>query len=327
MVTRVNYVPLAQMVMQPLLSKTRSNEFYYSREVFMKSKKLFILISLFLMFFIQNINADIPQGYKVQKDFFIISTKTPPALLYIVDAHGNRAGINPSFITNLDQYGILKKVNGFLNEIPLSQSEQQNNGDPNNNFSPSPTTPCLITILDGGNQTYTINLVGITEGVQRVTVKDLPLGRPSNPQGTKVYVLIGPNIVKQIKVAVNTDTNTTDISRVVGNGDLLNDVKTACQLNQITSGHVCKHLEDIAEAIQGALDHHHYEEAERLIWVFLHSLGESRTEGCKDDDDHAAIQEPALTILKEDAKALLAQVQKDEKAYHGDHDHAGDNAR
>lgn len=178
----------------------------------------------------------------------------------------------------------------------------------------------------GGNQTYTINLIGITEGVQRITVQDAPAsGTPNAPQN-RFFVLIQPNQTKQIKVAVNTNTYTTAITRVVGNGDLLSDVKTACQLNQITSHHGCKRLEEKAEAIQDALEDHHEEKAEGLVKSFLRSLGEGRRDVDNNVEDRNAIKEPALTILKEDAKALLAQLEENDKKHHP-HNHDGDNEK
>ncbi len=286
----------------------------------MKNKWVLIIVGYFLMNIVSVVQGEIPQGYKVKKDFFTISTNTPPALLYVVDSQGRRTGINPSYLSKIDQYGILEDLHGLLSEIPLSNSEQQNNGDPNNNFAPSPTTPCLITILDGGNQTYTINLIGITQGVQDIVVQDAPLTPlPKAPQN-EFFVLIQPNGVKQINVAVNTDAHTTAITRVVGNSDLLSDVMIACQQNLITSKHVCKYLEKKAEAIQGALEDKNYKRAEELIWDFLHLLGDSRPAGCHDDDYHNVIEEPALTILKEDAKALSAQLEENQKHPHHNHD-------
>lgn len=90
----------------------------------------------------------------------------------------------------------------------------------------------------------------------------------------------------------------------------MNDIKAACSLNQITSQRVCKHLEKKAEGIQDALDKHRGEEAEKLARNFLRSLGENMGEGI---DEHSFVQEPALTILKSDAEALLAQIKQDEK--------------
>lgn len=268
-----------------------------------------------------------------RKENFSISTRIPPASLYVEDSLGRRTGIDPAYISKIDQYGILVDQKGFLYDIPSSDIDQQNFASDDAASAPMPFTPTLIDIGDGGNQTYTINLVGITEGVQRITVQDAPAARnaPNAPQNI-FFILTQPNEVKQVKVTVNANAYTTSITRVVGSSGLLNDVKTACQLNLITSHHVCKRLEEKAEAIQDVLEKHHYEEAEKLVWVFLHSLGDSRPEGCKEEDHHDAVKEPALTILKEDAKALLAQIEQEEKHHHygdhGDNDHhQGDDKR
>jgi hypothetical protein len=46
---------------------------------------------------------------------------------------------------------------------------------------------------------------------------------------------------------------------------------------------------------------------------FLANLGALRGIGDDDDDCHLSINEPALTILKEEAKALLSQIETAEK--------------
>jgi hypothetical protein len=281
----------------------------------MKIKLLKMTMAILCWFFAFHSFADIPLGYTAKNDYFIISTSTPPALIYVTDSAGRMCGVNPT--ATLDQYGILKDQSLIVNTIPNSQAEQQNNGDPGNNFAPDPTTPWLITILDGGSQTYTINLKGISAGTQRVTVKDLPLGRPASPNGTKYYALIQPNVTNQIQVTVNSTAHTVAITPVVGNDGLLNDVTTACQLGLIKSSKVCKRLTKKAEEIQDALDNKHYEEARGLILSFLYSLGDSRPEGCQDEDDHGFVQQPALTILIEDAKALLAGLPHDDHHPHG----------
>jgi len=285
----------------------------------MKSILITPIIVLFLPICLwgQTFNNFKPKNY-----WLGITAEAPPAMMWVADSQGRRAGADPG--KSVDQNGIQGDGLHGLEEIPASVTDQQNIQN-DSTGQPQPRTLWSVSIPDGGPNTYTLNLKGIVSGTCYVGIH---VGSNSSKNSNNYFgVFVTPNSVKQLNVSFDTNHLTTTVQRVAENGDLLADVKTACYLNEITSSRVCKRLEKQAKAIQDALDHHHYEEAGRLIWVFLHSLGDSRPEGCKDDDDHSAVQEPALTILKEDAKALLAQVEKEEPSPHGDHDHGGDNAR
>ena len=283
----------------------------------MKIKLISIFIGMILFQISDFSLADIPFGYKVKNDFFIISTKTPPALIYVTDSIGRICGVNPS--AKLDAYGILLNQSMLVNKIPLSQAEQQNNGDPDNGFAPMPATPWMITILDGGNQTYTINLKGITSGTQTITVKDLPLGKPANPHGTKFSVLIQPNITSQVQVSVDSTSHTVGITPVVGNDGLLNDIQSACAQNLIVHRE-CDFLEDKAERIQKNLDNKKFHQAGELLRSFLCNLGDRHGDGDDNRDCHESVQQPALGIIIADVKALLAQIGQEEKRHYGDDD-------
>jgi hypothetical protein len=188
-----------------------------------------------------------------------------------------------------------------------------------NNIVPSAHTSWSIDIYDGNTQTYTINIQGVVMGDEKITLGENSLTNPAQSSNTPISfdVLINPGQLRKVMLTFDSAQGIISLKRIVTGGDLLSDVKTACQLNEITSPHVCKRLEDQAETIQDALTDNKYKKAEEFIRVFLHSLGDSRPEGCKDDDDHGAVKEPALTILIEDAKALLAQVEKEEPFHHG----------
>lgn len=288
------------------------------------NKKLF-LITLSLPFltsfnvFAQPMNF----SFNPQVDtMFHVSTSTPPGLVWVVDPQGRRTGADPTIPVNLHGQQMKNYPFGPLYEIPNSESEQEYVDDSSTGDAPS-SAAWFINIKTTTNQTFIVNDMGVSTGVS-----DLELCGffPGLQKQESISLLVSAGSTRQVEVNFDPNRKSILLTRVVAQGDLLNDVKTACQLDQITSPRVCKYLEDQAEAIQDALQDHHHDKAEELIWVFLHSMGESRPVGCKDYECHTAVQEPALNIIIEDAKALLAQVQKDKQSHHGEQDHGGDNS-
>ena len=264
---------------------------------------------------------DIPFSINPTTDAILgFVTVTPPAMIWVVDSLGNITGADSTQPVNRVGEQTQDWPNGLYG-IPNSRAVQENIGN-DVTGNPQSSTSWDIDIKTTTAQSYTLNVKGITPGVSGVGIDGL-FPNDKNTKHTKLFFLVDAGTLRQLQVDFNPGLKRITSKRIVGDGDLLSDVKTACKLGQIASGHVCKGLTKKAEAIQDALTDHHYEKAEELIGVFLHSLGDSRPEGCKDDDDHDGIQEPALTILKEDAKALLAQVEKDEPSHHGGHGHDG----
>jgi hypothetical protein len=72
-----------------------------------------------------------------------------------------------------------------------------------------------------------------------------------------------------------------------------------------------------AEEIQDALEKHYYDQARKLLRSFLCNLGEFKGDGDDDKDCHASINPTTLTILIQDAKALLMSLPDSD---HHDHD-------
>jgi hypothetical protein len=287
-------------------------------------RKNYFLMSFILgcVFFhpLKTFAGDIPFSINPTTDTILgFVTVTPPAMIWVVDSLGNITGADSTQSVNRVGEQTQNFPNG-LYEIPNSRAVQENiEGD---DGSVQPATTWDISIKTTAAQSYTLNVKGITSGVSGVGIDGL-FPNDKNIKHTKLFFLVDTGTLRQLQVDFNPGLKKITLKRIVGAGDLLSDVKTACQLNQITSTQACKRLEEKAEAIQDSLEDLHYEKAEELILVFLHSLGESRPDGCKDADDHNAITEQALTIIIEDAKALLAQVEKDEQSHHGNHDHDG----
>ena len=259
-------------------------------------------------------------NFQPKNEWISFAGSVPPALMYITDSHGNRAGADPSL--SVDQNGMEGDGLHGLEEIPGSFVSQENIQN-SITGQPSKHTNWYIQIPDGGKQTYSINLKGITRGSSRTDVSFGKVGQFKSVQKFKLNYFISSGTTKQYTVNYDPAQLSISVMQIVGNSDLLTDVKTACQLNQITSRHVCDDLEKKAEAIQDALNGRHEEQAKDLIKSFLHMLGESRPGGCKEDDDHGAVKESALTILKEDAKALLAQIEKEDHGHHDQHGNKG----
>lgn len=293
----------------------------------MKKINVFVLFSAIFQIHQIGWASTLIQGSSTDLNIYSVA---PPALVYVEDSLDNITGADPNAPFNA--YGQQPGNIFGINQIPSSKVDQDNEavGDMDSgNLTASAHTTWSIDIYDGTPQTYTINIKGIATGDETITLGADSRNNPAFSKNSRISfdVLINPGQLRKVKLTFDSTQGIISFKRVVSGGDLLIDVKTACQLGQITSSHICKRLVDQSEAIQDSLADKHYKKTEELIWVFLHSLGESRPEGCKDDDDHNAVQKPALTILKEDAKALFAQVEQDEKTGYGNHDHNGEDKR
>ena len=271
---------------------------------------IFFIFILILLGVFQNAKAVVPDIHELKNNDFSVYSDAPPVLVYITDSLGNLTGADPSLPIN--SYGEQGTAVSGLNEIPNSFVLQQNIGsdNPSNLNQPQPSTLWDIEVYDGGKQTYTINVKGLVTASARIEVDGLIVG---NGEARNVfYTLVQPGQLHKINVTFNPAEKKLDVQRIVSGNDLLKDVQNACRMNLITSPLACQFLTKEAELIQDALNQKHYEEARSLIWIFLHSLGYSRPEGCQDPDNQAYVLEPALTVLKEDAEALLDTLPKDD---------------
>ena len=242
-----------------------------------------------------------------------INTATPPAMIWVVDSLGNITGADATLPVNRVGEQTQDWPNGLYG-IPNSRAVQKNieNDEPGD---VEPITHWDINIKTTATQSYILNVKGIIPGICKVGISGcFPNDRNVNHK--VVSFLVDTGTLRQAKVDFNPGMKQVKFTRIIGAADLLDDVKTACQLGKITSAHVCKRLKEKAEAIQDALKIHLEKQAVELSESFLHSLGDSRPEGCKDDDDHDGVKEPALTILIEDAKALLKSIENSESEKH-----------
>jgi len=257
--------------------------------------------------------ADVPMGNVWKNSLIDIYVETPPALLYVQDSQGRRTGGDPKLTVSSSGYQGEGDLSG-LKEIPLSSVEQTNiSNDSSEAYGqPQAVTGWTIHILDGGSQTYTLNLLGLADGQSDVFVTGFSAPKsPSNKFKLRITALVVKNSTTQIAVMVDPSRRIIEATRIVDKDSLLRDGKAACGLSFIPYNRVCGRLMEKAADIQDALEHHCNEKAEALIRSFLYSLGDSRQKGCMDRDEHLFVKEPALSILKEDARALLNGLKKD----------------
>jgi len=275
------------------------------------NKKLVIFSILMAIGFFGVAQGTLPKGYRFKNSNLNIFATTPPALIYITDNEGNRTGADPS--GSMTSYGFQgPKPWSGLSEIPLSQSIQQTNFDESNPNATITSTNWDISIYDGGRQTYTINLLGKSTGTEEIAITGIyPKGSGKGTRA-KFNVLVNAGQTRQITVAFDPSQKSIMTTPIVNNGDLLNDIKSACAQNLIEYRE-CDFLQAKAELIQKALDRKEKKEAEKLIKSFLCNLGELKGDGDDDRDDRDAIKEPALTVLVNDAKALLKTLAEDDR--------------
>ena len=218
-------------------------------------------------------SADVPHGFRYQVNDLSIAASVPPALIYVENSQGQRVGVDPSSPLN-DDGSQGNKVDSGLTEIPLSHVLQMNQSVfDGSNYSPRPDTEWNMEIYDSSPQTYVIHLKGLLVGNDEISVAGIYRGKNQPMNEVKFTISVATGQLRTVNLVFDPIQKNLSYQRVVLNGELLTDVKTACQLNEITSKYACKRLEEKAEAIQDALDHHHYEKAERLIWVFLYMPG------------------------------------------------------
>ena len=200
-------------------------------------------------------------------------------------------------------------------KIPDSYVEQNNFGL---NGPALPPTGWEIRLFGDGPQTYTAFCKGLTYGTDAVEFLDEYWKNVQEGNDELVTLLVSPQVTRKLKVQFNPQDQMLKITRLVAPRDLLNDVQSACEQNLISSDRACRHLKLEAKLIEVALNHHREEEAEHLVRNFLWSLGIRKENHFFDIDrdheerDYTSIKQPVLSILQQDAQALLGQIKQGE---------------
>ncbi len=211
--------------------------------------------------------------------------------MYVRDAVGRRTGADPS--SGLTDIGLGNRIE----EIPLSQVMSDNIRDDETEL-PSVASTWQVGILDSGAQTYTVHLQGMVTGVSWVRVGmnyEPALNIPKLPI-VMTHVLVSPGVERLLTVVFDPDGRLLKAHRVVTGGGLVADLETACQLKLIGPAGICRSLKAKADAASAALSRGNTQAARGSLQAFLKELNAQNGK---------RIKEPALTILREEAEALL----------------------
>jgi hypothetical protein len=232
-------------------------------------------------------------GFEPQTAYVSIGFPVPPARVVVRDSQGNRDGVDP-----------LKPVSSVgegstLCEIPNSQIMQGNisSDAPENLGAPQPQSDWSIDIAIETVQTYSVELTGIVDGVESLGfggVTLLPGGSQVLPDPVEVFVEPGSRRI--VSVTYAPYAKTVSVARLVTPADLIADVAIACRLGHVSPAGVCESLSRKAAAAAAARKRGNGKAAAGELKAFLNEL---KAQGGKH------VQEPALTILREEAEALL----------------------
>lgn len=209
-----------------------------------------------------------------------LSCETSPALMDVEDSTGRRCNAN-------------------LSKIPRSTVVSLKNQDGLDGLR--------IDIRDGGPQTYTVNLKGLSLGSARVEATGL---LPTGEHFENTFsVLVSPGRLRKVDLIFDPEQKTLAVRRRVEIKDLAEEVDCARRLDWMTP-HAGDYLGRFVRTAEMSDDGTHPQETRQLIQQFLFALG-IKIEGCCGAEDLTHfVKEPALGILKEDAKSLLADLEK-----------------
>ncbi len=220
-------------------------------------------VTFLFLFFSGNVFAGTPDGYQWTNNDLNISVEVPPAIINILNSQGQTTGSDFSMSVNSNG----TQGNGLdsgLNQIPLSRVWQNNDSAfDGTDYENKPNTVWSIDVYDGQPQTYTVNVKGIATGIVKIDASGLYRGKENESIETIFNFLISPGQTRQVSLTFNPTQKTISTQPIVGNGDLLSDIKSACAQDLIQKW-ACDFLEDKAQRIQKALDNHHNEKSTRV---------------------------------------------------------------
>jgi hypothetical protein len=236
-----------------------------------------------------------------------VNTGVPPATILVTDEQGRRAGVDPAIM--LDEVGLppfevlpgappIHRSLGVLEEIPNTEVDVQNIASNEPPFEPQRSTGWTVSICDGGAQAYTVTLGGLKPGVSEVRI------RPRRTGGRRMMlpvaytsVLVDTGVTRQLRVTFDPFRDfALVIERVNTAAGLEEDVRIARHLDLVAPEGVGRSLEAKAAAVAAAQARGNMKAVRGQLGAFLEEL---KAQGGKH------VQEPALTILREEAEALL----------------------
>jgi len=223
----------------------------------------------------------------------VISVYAPPALLVVVDEQGRRTGVD--LTKPVDRYG----QGTEMADIPASMVDPLNTSD-DVTLQPAPTTDWEVGVYTIAAVTCGVELHGLTTAVARVRCRGYG---PENPgqvwkdtENRYIGIIVSPGVVTKLEVTFDPEALTVVVARGIVPGDLGHHVGTACQLGLVSPDGVCRSLTAKANAAAGAALRGNQNAARGSWQAFINELAAQ-------GDKH--IKEPALTILREEAVALL----------------------
>jgi hypothetical protein len=238
----------------------------------------------------------------------------PPAVLVVTDSMGRRSGVN--YDVPMTEVGLLDISStgyktGVMNEIPDSYTDYYNiaDQDPDSPDVGQPMPGTLWSVIirkipsDAIARKYVVEYHGIESGIGVATVA-LNGGDtlPAIPR-TGISMLFKKGVVKKIEYVFTPGTDKPDMNtrRLVQPGELLASVKTVCSMALISPDGICNSLAKKADAIDRAVLRGNNRAAAAEMNGFLNEL---KAQGGKH------VKEPALTILREEAEALLKDLER-----------------
>jgi len=219
---------------------------------------------------------------------------SPPGLVYVEDSEGRISGMDPT--SPVDQWGGTKEVN----QIPNSEVDSQNiaSDDEKEYGKPMDKTGWFIHVGDRGRQKYTIVIKGIKAGIQDIKVYSL---RGINAK-EESNIWIFPGNIRRIRVEYIPDGDPQIIlNREASASILVESIWGAKKMKDIKEEAYLKKLLGLANNISMDFDEHDRKKVINSISKFISELMASGNEN---------IKEPSLSMLHEEADALLKELTK-----------------
>jgi hypothetical protein len=253
----------------------------------------------------------------------------PPAEIVVVDSAGNKAGVDETM--PLDQYGQGKSISTILG----SEVQQQNISTDETVPQPQPNTSWIVFIVDQPAQSYSVNLLGISSGIEALSFASSYTSKLGSPIQVQSF-LMEKGLTRTVSVNYDPIAEALTITPVINSGDFLRDTQSACGLDDIGPVAACEAFEALASEVEKAIIKGDTKvEAEDLeVYLFLlerlNLWGQKGQPGnwdafkdhpecndlCNDRlDDKFFITASAYSALKLDAETLLAPIKNQ-----GDHD-------
>ncbi len=240
--------------------------------------------------------AGLSQGilYPPEKDLLVVIATSPPALMYVEDAQGRRAGADPA--AGLDEYGMGK----IICEIPRTFAEDRNTGGGSGEDEPGPVTTWFVNIQDGDQEWYKVHLKGLTHGATEVIIRfEKVVGGTTH--SSRELVTMAPDIDRVIKIGVARDSGVLTIEKDVSVENIQANVSYLCKNGIINSKGICRSLEAKLSAAARAIEGENREAAKGSITAFRNELRAQRGK---------TIPVAAVQFIDEDAKLLLKKIEQ-----------------